>query len=126
MQIDCFYFGCWGRPGHYLFAPNGQHVYEHTHALPPDFPVKVCTLDGGLLGYPQREVEGEAVLTLIRNWTIISFWDRTVDHRGACNSNFVMRGRLLFDQAIEVAKSQYPTIFARFNFEVKEKAEAIQ
>ena len=115
---NSFYFGCWKSAGHFLHYENGQHVYERDEAFPKDFPVTVHTLDGGLLGYPEQEIEGKAVLSHIGDWTVISFWDRSVDSRGKSNSSFVMRGKWDFSTALGIAKSSFPSVFSRFGFEV--------
>jgi hypothetical protein len=115
---ESFYFGCWSEPGHFLYASNGRRIHERHSEFPKDFPVREHVLDGGLLGICQREDEGVAALSHIGKWTILSFWDRSIDSRGACNSNFIMRGKLEFDDAVKVAREKFPTIFARFKFPI--------
>lgn len=116
---ESFYYGCWREAGHFLWTTGGNTVYERSPALPSDFPVKLHVLDGGFLGVGRDQTEGLAVLSHVAEWTILSFWDRSVDERGGCNSNFIMRGRLDFTRAVDVAKEKFPSIWRRFKFEVR-------
>jgi hypothetical protein len=111
---DDFYFGCWDRSGHFLVTPGGRHVYDN----PKDFPVREGILDGGLLPPFQPQVEGRAVLVHLSGWTILSFWDRSVDTRGGCSSSFVMRGTLDFVAATQRARERFPQVWNRYTFEV--------
>jgi hypothetical protein len=120
-MYDAFYFGCWSQPGHHLFTVDGMGTHERRDDFPRDFPVKIHVLDTGLLGYDTKEEQGEAVLSHIGKWTILSFWDRSIDKRGQCNSNFILRGILTFGDALAVAKSKFPSIFARIHFEIRER-----
>lgn len=114
--MDCFYFGCFKERGHFLYTPQGRQVYDCD--LPQDFPVREYVLDGGLLAPRAAEVEGRAVLVHINGWTILTFWDRSLDSRGASSSSFVMRSQLTFEQAVEKSRLAFPTVWARFPFKV--------
>ena len=116
--MDCYYFGCINRPGHYLFA--GSHTI-HERDLPDDFPVNPYVLDGRLLPPKLSQTEGSAELIHFRDWTVVSFWDRSVDGRHGSNSAFVIRGRHNFHGAVEIAKKNYPGVWSRFDFEVYER-----
>lgn len=125
IMVECYYFGCWDRVGHFLFAADGRRIHCFAGVgilpcgLPKDFPVRAETLDGGLLGY-EEQVEGRTVVTHIRGWTILSFWDRSVDERPGCNSNFVMRGNLSFADALDAARTTFPKVIRRFAFPIVE------
>lgn len=119
---QAFYFGCIKTAGHYLWDSSGRRRCGYTSDLPRDFPVMIGVLDAGLLGhYVEDQPEGEAVLSHIGNWTILSFWDRSVDRRHGCNSNFIIRGKWTFDEAVAVAKDQFANVWSRFTFEVSER-----
>jgi len=124
----CYYFGCVGSPGHYWFG-----LPQEWHGRPQDFPFE--HIDGkfaprvyvsGYKPYNYDEAsEGQASITYINDnnhmiWTVLAFWDRSVDKRGGCNSNFIMQGRHSFDGAVAIAKERFPSIWQRFKFEVKE------
>jgi hypothetical protein len=59
------------------------------------------------------EVEGEAALHHIDGWTLLSWWDRTVDSRGACNSNVVAKGTHSYATMLEIIKVQMPNLIER-------------
>lgn len=124
------YFGCIQRPGHYLWRP-GLHFSsrEVKDKLERDGIYPKC--DGGFCPgvyydvrrpwrRPREQIEGLAKVTHLNGWTILSFWDRSVDSRGGSNSTFLEQGTLTFDEMVAKAKEVFPTIWARFKFEVKE------
>lgn len=89
-----YYFGCGNGAGHYLWNQN----WSSTRGLPADFPLaRFETLDAGLLphgeqhGMADKQVEGRLRVWRTDGWVILTWWDRTVDTRFACNSSFVMR-----------------------------------
>lgn len=121
---DAYYFGCWAKNnlGHFLYAPDGRGWYTREEELPRDFPVKPHVLDGALLGLdglPQRE--GEATFGHLNGWTLLSFWDRSADRRGASSSSFVLRGEHTFEVAVAAARAAFPSVWARIDaaFEVR-------
>jgi len=117
MKDVAFYFGCWGNElGHYLRGPSGRMFHEQN--LPEDFPVVVNILDSGLLPPNMPETEGESSLCHIFGWTIISFWDRSVDRRGKCNSSFIFRGTYRFHDMLKLAAETFPAIVSRFSFPI--------
>lgn len=118
-NIDAFYFGCWGPPGHYLYDVHHRNA-ERT--LPKDFPCVVRFLDGGMLPPNVHRLEGVASLWHVRNWTILTFWDRSGDARSGSNSTFVLRNRHDFDEACRLAMACFPGVWERFNFQVTEAA----
>jgi len=128
-----FYFGPWDQAGHYFFDEHGNSVNE---ALVPQFPfghygVRKVRVDGRLQpGCPdpsdrlQRrtrpESEGEALLHHIQGWTALCFWDRSVDGRGGCNSNYFAEGTFTFEQMVEMAKARFAHRWNKMKFEVRE------
>lgn len=114
-ETVCFYFGVQGEMGHYLYL--GRRRFNERY-LPDDFPVSPHVLDGRLLPPMLPQTEGRAELIHTRDWTILTFWDCSFDTRRNSNSAFIIRGRLDFDTAVQVAKEHYPQIWSRFNFEV--------
>lgn len=41
-------------------------------------------------------------------WTVIGMWDRSADDRSACNANFIIEGAHSFDEALLIAKVNFP------------------
>lgn len=116
-----YYFGCIDQPGHYMHsspAPRDieerREVSHFVHSNPWGYDI-----DGGLC--PKGpEVEGRAIVRHKDGWTALSFWDRSVDRRGKCNSNFLAVGDLTFDQMVELAKRHFPHVVERFSFPIVE------
>lgn len=81
------YFGPWGEPGHFVFDRNRRSVYSEQ--MPP-MALRAEELDGSRVFLPWPEVPGQGQLTyLIRRGqcvTVLAWWDRTFDKRGACNA----------------------------------------
>jgi len=112
---DVYYFGCWSVPGHYLHMPSGRTSYRD----PEGFPCRSTALDSGFLPVGDSQEEGVATLCHLNGWTILAFWDRSVDSRPGANSAFVIRGEWSFGEARDKAKAAFPSIWQRFKFEVK-------
>lgn len=114
--MRCFYFGCIGESGHYLWSRSGSR-YDAEKSLP--FCVHI--LDAGLLNPNAPQVEGLIRHVIIEGWTIMTFWDRSVDRRPRSNSAFVVEGALSFAEAFAEAQRQWPEIMKRFQFHLTEE-----
>lgn len=127
-----FYFGPWDQTGHYFFAENGYSVQEERIPGFPfghygnRIPVDGCLqpgcrkdADGHWNHRGNPEVQGEAALHHISGWTALSFWDRTVDTRYACNSTYFAEGTFSFEQMVEMAKARFSVRWNRMKFEVR-------
>jgi hypothetical protein len=110
---DIFYFGCRREAGHYLWQGN-RRAWDN---VPDDFPC-TTTPDAVFLSPKGPEVEGLASFCHLGGWTIISFWDRSVDTRGKCNSTFIARGCFDFDSMCAKSREAFPDIWQRFKFSV--------
>jgi hypothetical protein len=121
--MRALYFGCGDQTGHYWFMPNerGGVTYAHGNAgwwqdHPPD----------GTYAPPiDPQVEGVAQLVYVNEpiagfhpWTVLAFWDRSIDKRGASNSVFVFSAVLTFDEALAEAQRVFPLLFKRFTFPI--------
>lgn len=117
------YFGCWDQPGHYLVNVHGAHQWHEKGS--PKYVLPWDRIDGALCygckgdydNGPQKE--GLAKLHQKNGWTALSFWDRSVDKRGGCNSNFFLPAIVSFDEMVRLAKQQFPQIWARYKFPVE-------
>lgn len=116
MSARAYYFGCVRERGHALWAPDLRQPIPYTQ-WPDGLPWK--EIDTALLRSGDQ-IEGE-VLTHHRGaWTAAAFWDRSVDTRRGSNSVILFEEHLSFDAAIARARKTFPSIFARFKFEVME------
>lgn len=125
----CYYFGCIGRSGHFLWSAATGGVAAHASR---DIEREICAVFGALDGTlcwnwragfyscERDETEGRALLTHRTGWTAIAFWDRSVDRRGACNSVFLAPGTLTFNQIARLARHRFPQVWQRFGFPVVE------
>lgn len=111
------YFGCLGRLGHYLHAPNGETVWSDR--TPKSLPWSTNLMDTGLLKNGKRAdiYDGRVFWTAggLSFWYAFYWWDRSVDKRGASNSGFYVRGFGWPDAqaAFDYACAQFPTVVTR-------------
>lgn len=130
MKPRMFYFGPWDNAGHYFFDERGMSVNEDKIVGFPfgHYGDKVM-VDGRLQpGCPdpndrlQRktrpEIEGEALLHHIQSWTALCFWDRSVDKRWACNSNYFAEGIFSFEEMVAMAKERFAHRWDKMQFTV--------
>ena len=119
--MTVYFFGCLdpARKGHFIYGPNGRSLNRHERR-DLFFPVDEYVLDAHLLHTVSDtdDHQGLAVLTHIRNWTIISFWDRTGDARGRSNSSFLTPEHVSFDELLQAAQEQYPARFVLHKFTI--------
>ncbi len=105
------YFGCVERIGHYCYAADlGRATWRGRREW-------VNRLDG-LLPPLDTTVQGVATLAYIHGFSILAFWDRSVDNRPGSNSVFLIPGRWSFEETLERARVTFPKIFDRFQFEI--------
>lgn len=121
--MQFFYFGCIGGPGHFMHnsvPDNGLEARRATSHFTERNPWGY-DIDGALCPNGRRsgkEVEGEALIHHKDGWTALSFWDRSVDKRGACNSNFLAEGTFTFDEMKKLAEEKFPHVMRRFTFPI--------
>lgn len=112
------YFGCIGTVGHYLYDSSS----DHPRSVGRDRSVEWANHIDGLL--PPRGSTGTGAEQGVASWsylhghTAIAFWDRSVDKRGGSSSTFLVPGFLSFDDTLKAAREAFPTIFARYKFEI--------
>lgn len=129
MDGKAYYFGCVGESGHFLFdqwlrrvtypgAPYGCGPWKLVDA-------KLAPYIGSSAAARRRsdydngkQTQGLAALHHKDGWTALAFWDRTVDTRMGCNSNFFFEGTRSFDEMVKLCKAWFPTIWGRFPFDV--------
>lgn len=121
-----FYFGCIGQTGHYLWNTCGNTA--RSERLPKDFPQRSLTYgpvaDGVFAPNLPDQKEGIASVWHGNGWTILAFWDRSVDGRYGCSSTFYLRGDYDFDAALQQAQQWFPFVWERFKFKVTEHKPA--
>lgn len=125
-----FYFGCWGRNGHYIWTPSGgwpdankagpwsdvdldypSYRYRYRYGLAEN-------TGRGFAPVDPRETQGVWRLTTGQDaqgttWTALGCYDRTQDHRSGSKSVFVAEGE--HDEAAmkTIAAKHFPAVWAR-------------
>lgn len=111
-EVGGYYFGCIDVAGHYVFKGNNQKEYNS------EFVAWLPRLDGMLAPRFTRE-EGKALLHHFDGFTILAFWNYSVDKRGGSNSMFVFPGKLDFDQMISSAHGRFSKLMNSFEFKIE-------
>ena len=119
---------CSGHIMHAAQSPyHGREAYDEYDRFPFPWmnldgqfaPRKAKTAGQYIGGKGEEFPQGQARLTHIKGWTVVSFWDRTGDSRGNSNTAFVFDERLSGEDALRIAREKFPELFARFTFEVE-------
>lgn len=109
MADRVFYFGCIGDTGHFLFDASGCYVRPDRVGVPFS--------RGGLdqRDPPGRKQEqGNARLSFESGWTLLHFWDRTVDRRPGSHSIFLVEGGPHSgDVMMQRAERAFPKVLTR-------------
>jgi hypothetical protein len=117
-QHKVYYFGCIERAGHYMWLPGPRPEYSKDGDFVRTNPWGFA-IDGSLC--PKGpEIQGQALIHHKDGWTALSFWDRSVDGRGKCNSSLLALGALTFAEMVSLFKEHFPSVFGRFTFPIVE------
>jgi hypothetical protein len=107
--VNAFYFGCGERAGHHLWVEGERPESAYGMAY-RDW----RNMSDGLFPPRRTSKQGAAALHFVHGYTVLSFWDYTVDSRPQSNSTFFLPGRMNFDTALAEAQKRFPWVFARF------------
>lgn len=131
--MTCYFFGCWGQPGHYLVGPGGSYVPsiskvtsygDHIHidgSLAPRMKDGRVTWVGSgatprdrelITSYSAELPQGQFMLHWLDNgFTAIQWWDRQQgDMRGACNSTVLLEGIHNVETMLAAARQHFPSV----------------
>ncbi len=108
-----FYFGCWDRPGHFLWAPDKRYLSDsdiRRLSLPT-----AAALDGSRLFLPRPEKKGTGTRTYLPapHLTILAWWGNPWDSRGAVNSAIIAEGKLSATGIWRVFTRYFPELSAQ-------------
>lgn len=115
--MRAFYFGCLQEPGHFWWSSSLSRA---------PLPGTTFPMVDGVYCPPATDKEGVAQVVYMTlhqyrgPWTLVSFWDRSVDSRPGSNSAFLLEGAYSFTAALERSKLTFPSIWKRFTFQVTE------
>lgn len=121
---EAFYFGCVGTSGHHLHTPDLRTASRAGPFTPAMLDTPFCpgmTPDARGMT-PREQPEGVARLTHVEGWTVLAFWDRSIDNRHGSHSTYVLRGTLAYDDAARLAREAFPRVWARYRFDVRSDA----
>jgi hypothetical protein len=113
-EVREYYFGCReGDHGHHWHGPRGQAVKKD--------PVKL--IDGVFaprLPSGEEAPQGQCSLHRLGNqYSIVAYWDRSGDSRGASNSAFVVENSYAtLDKILTLMRTVFPWVFERQSFEL--------
>lgn len=116
--MEIYYYGCYRDIGHRMLQPRSlvcsQTELEFLHANPWG-----VEIDGDLCP-PGVQWEGQALIHHKDGWTVLAFWDRSIDSRPNSNSNFLAKGIFDFEQMLALAREHFPEVISRFHFQIVE------
>lgn len=108
---EIYYFGCANdRGGHYWWGEGWLQHREPAFASRrgyDGFPVD------GIYPPPGKEIQCKATMHFVHGFTVLAWWDRSVDKRGACNSSLWVQGRATFGQILERGREAFPGLLER-------------
>lgn len=123
-----FYFGPWERAGHFLVFEGGKSVRDNQRGT---FPWNEWSPSNGIDCQLQpgcewsngswkhgKEIEGQALLHHRAGWTALCFWDRCIDSRGGCNSNYFAEGTFTFEEMVAMSKQRFAERWNKMPFAV--------
>jgi hypothetical protein len=107
------YWGCWGAPGHFLYAPGKQTVHDfecERLRVPRDY-----MLDASWLFLPQPELVGRGARTYLPacDRTILAWWGSPWDLRGKVNAAVIVDGVHSADVCWERFRRYFPELAAQ-------------
>jgi hypothetical protein len=130
--VEAYYYGCEDDTGHHWWARDG-HWKGHRDIIArlPAPSIGPYRVDQGFCpGAPAPSDRlqrwrrskwriGEAALHRVDGWTILSFWDNSIEKRPGGCSTFVAIGTHDYETMRAIAAAQFPSVWTRFKFELK-------
>ncbi len=131
------FFGCWVDKGHYMHDRTGARPrwYQHRRrgGVTERWETVVpwgANVDSGLAPRTEEgnpEPNGVAAYHVAQSfigrhevefWSALSWWDNSVDTRPGSNCSFIADSKWEPEVLLELARKEYPQIFARFKYEI--------
>jgi hypothetical protein len=126
--LEAYYFGCWDDSGHYWHTSNIK-PYLPSRKIDERVPegLRRGKIDSGfcpgvLRGEKYRnqpEEVGDARITHMDGWTVMAWWDRSIDHRPGSNSAIVAEGKWDLTCMMEIGNVQFSSIMKRQTSPIK-------
>ncbi len=103
-----YFFGCLRETGHNLYPPEKYGGAPDKGQTPWG-----NEMDSGLAPHVGVQRQGGMAIHHKSGWTLISWWDRTVDTRGNSNSAFMAEGNYRFDEMVNYLEALWPEVHNR-------------
>lgn len=117
------YFGCRREHGHYFYIEDTDH-WDNKTLRPEGIPDEIrSSVDGDYYVPNNDQVQGPARIIHLFGWTLLGFWDRSIDDRFGSKSIFLAKGDFNFVEMVNLAQERFPSVWARLTFEVTEWKE---
>lgn len=115
-----YYFGCGNQLGHYWHAPPKEgREWQSSSAVADVMRTVFPRIDGQFAPLDCPQVEGEAKLTYANGWTVLAWWDNSIDPRGNSNSAIVVDAERDFDQMVALLAIHFPDVSKRQRAPIK-------
>lgn len=123
-----------GEPGLYLWHPDMTMVKCYGISTPFGPIDGLFTPGSAKITYDRRppetgppvrrvhwkeQIEGDAAMHYRHGWTILAWWDRSVDKRFGCNAAIVALGRWSFEGMMYRGSKFFPDIMRRFKYKIR-------
>jgi hypothetical protein len=121
-DVEAYYYGCQNDTGHYWFAKDGEWMGRKSIIAKLPESIGPYKVDGGFCpGAPKAHwgPSGHAAFHRVDGWSVLSFWDNSIEKRPGGCSTFVAKGTFHYATMREIAESQFPSVWKRFKFEIK-------
>ncbi len=124
VSTQVYFFGCGRDVGHYWHGPHLRYVSHTVYRTPPwqdhdiDGKAQPTCREETRHGKTRwvsdpEEQEGPARIHHRKGWTMLSFWDRSVDKRFASNGSFVAKGEHDHNGMMDLAQEHFPELLGR-------------
>lgn len=101
-MTDVFFFGCLHDLGHYFHYLDGRRELRID-----GLPWPSHSVDGGFQP-PATDEEGQALRHVKDGWTVVAYWDRSVDKRPGSCSALIVHGVMTTPEAVELVGNAFP------------------
>jgi hypothetical protein len=112
--MNVAFFGCWEQAGHFLHDASGRNL----QSFGPFIPESLDTVFIRDEGRPREA--GFTTITCFKDYTVMAFWDNTVDRRPGSNGAFIIEAPALNRRECwEAAEKVFPQIVKRLEGRVR-------
>ena len=98
-----------------MFKPGMDSTYHGSDWLPASIWSKIDTR----FCPDKSQKNGTYKHTQVDGWSIVAFWDNTIDSRPGSHSTFVVNEVIEATELLDRAREAFPKVFARYAFKVE-------